>query len=233
MIGGDSLRIGLVGVGRMGKVLAGRMKEYADVCVFDRDPEKLAVVAEALELPVATGIDELADIGTVILAIPDREVVSLIKDFNLIQKPLVVINIATNVAQIVLEETALKHVRCTGVKLIGHAGEIAVGQRPAIIVNDKPADLVPLAQELFQPIGDIIVGKSDSVAAINTIAAQKALEAAVNIEETLINGGVTDSSVIKSAIRQVAAGIMKSYTNDDLGPFAREIVRAVRAKLKK
>lgn len=227
------MRIGLVGVGRMGKVLAGRMKEYADVCVFDRDPEKLAVVAEELDLPVAAGIDELADIGTVILAIPDREVVSLIKDFNLIHKPLVVINIATNVAQIVLEETALKHVRCTGVKLIGHAGEIAIGQRPAIIVNDKPADLVPLAQELFQPIGDIIVGKSDSVAAINTIAAQKALEAAVNIEETLINGGVTDSNVIKSAIRQVAAGILKAYTNDDLGPFAREIVRAVRAKLKK
>lgn len=227
------MRIGLVGVGRMGKVLAGRMKEYADICVFDRDPEKLAVVAEELDLPVAAGIDELADIGTVILAIPDREVVSLIKDFNLIHKPLVVINIATNVAQIVLEETALKHVRCTGVKLIGHAGEIAVGQRPAIIVNDKPADLVPLARELFQPIGDIIVGKSDSVAAINTIAAQKALEAAVNIEETLINGGVTDSSVIKSAIRQVAAGILKAYTNDDLGPFAREIVRAVRAKLKK
>ncbi len=92
---------------------------------------------------------------------------------------------------------------------------------------------MPLARELFEPIGDIIVGKSDSVTAVNTIAAQKALEAAVNIEETLINGGVTDSNVIKSAIRQVAAGILKAYTNDDLGPFAREIVRAIRAKLKR
>lgn len=227
------MRVGLVGVGRMGRVLAGRMKEYAEVCVFDRDPERLAVIAGELDVPVAAGIDELADIGIVILAVPDREVVSLIKDFNLIQKPLVVINIATNVAQIVLEETALKHVRCTGVKLIGHAGEVAMGQRPVIIVNDKPGDLVPLAQQLFEPIGDIIVGKSDSVTAINTIAAQKALEAAVNIEETLINGGVTDSNVIKSAIRQVASGIMKAYTNDDLGPFAREIVRAIRAKLKR
>lgn len=227
------MRIGLVGVGRMGRVLAGRMKEYAEVCLFDRDPERLAIVAQELELPVAAGIDELADVGTVILAVPDREVVSLIKDFNLIHKPLVIINLATNVAQMVLEETALKHVRCTGVKLIGHAGEIAMGQRPAIIVNDKPGDLVPIAQELFTPIGDIIVGKSDSVTAINTIAAQKALEAAVNIEETLISGGVTDSNVIKSAIRQVAAGILKAYTNDDLGPFAREIVRAIRAKLKR
>lgn len=217
----------------MGRTLANRMKEYAEVWVFDRDPERLAVIAEELGVPVAAGIDELADIGTVILAVPDREVVSLIKDFNLIQKPLVVINIATNVAQIVLEETALKHVRCTGVKMIGHAGEIAMGQRPVIIVNDRPGDLVPLARELFEPIGDIIVGKSDSVTAVNTIAAQKALEAAVNIEETLINGGVTDSNVIKSAIRQVAAGILKAYTNDDLGPFAREIVRAIRAKLKR
>ena len=227
------MRIGMVGVGRMGKVLASRLKECSEILLFDRDPDRLAKIAEELDLPVAAGIDELAEIGVVIMAVPDREVVSLIKDFNLIKKPLVVINIATNVAQIVLEETALKHVRCTGVKLIGHAGEIAMDQRPVIIVNDKPADLVPLARELFEPIGDIIVGKSDSVTAINTIAAQKALEAAVNIEETLISGGVTDSNVIKSAIRQVAAGIMKAYTHDDLGPFAREIVRAIRAKLKK
>lgn len=217
----------------MGRVLAGRMKEYAEVLIFDRDPERLAVVAGELAVPVAAGIEELADIGTVILAIPDREVVSLIKDFNLIKKPLVVINIATNVAQLVLEETAQKHVRCTGVKMICHAGEITVEQRPVVIINDKPADLIPLARELFEPIGDILVGKADSVTAINTIAAQKALEAAVDIEETLIRGGVTDSNVIKSAIRQVAAGILKAYTADDLGPFAREIVRAIRAKLKK
>lgn len=227
------MRIGLIGVGRMGKVLAGRMREYAEVCVFDRDPEKLAVVSHELELPVATGFDELAEIGLVVLTVPDREVVSLIKDFNLIQKPLIVINLATNVAQIVLEETALPHVRCTGVKLIGHAGEIGLGERPVIIANDRPADLVPIARELFEPIGEVIVGKSDSVTAINTIAVQKALEAAVAIEETLISGGVTDSLVIQSAIRQVAAGIMKAYTQDDLGPFAREIVRAIRAKMKR
>ncbi|MCX7779914.1 MAG: NAD(P)-binding domain-containing protein [Negativicutes bacterium] len=227
------MRIGLVGVGRMGMVLAARLREYADVLIFDRDPDRLALVAEELNLPVAAGLDELADAGVVILAVPDREVISLIKDFNLIKKPLSVFNVATNVAQMVLEEAAAKHVRCTGVKLIGHANEIALGQRPVIIINDKPAELVPVAEELFAPLGDIIIGKADSVTAINTIAAQKALEAAVAIEETLIGGGVTDSNVIKSAIRQVAAGILKAYTNDDLGPFAREIVRAVRAKLKK
>jgi hypothetical protein len=217
----------------MGRALAMRLKEYTDLVVFDRDPERLAIIAEELDLPIAAGIDELAEIGIVILAVPDREVISLLKDFNLIKKPLVAINIATNVAQIVLEETAASHVRCTGVKLIGHAQELALGQRPVIIVNDKPADLVPLAEELFSPVGDVIVGKADSVTAINTVAVQKALEAAVHIEETLINGGVTDSAVIGSAIRQVAAGVLKSYSNDDLGPFAREIVRAIRAKLKK
>lgn len=232
-MGGDDLRIGLVGVGRMGKVLASRLKEFNDLIIFDRDAEQLAVVAKELRVRIAAGLDELADTGMIILAVPDREVISLIKDFNLIKKPMVVVNIATNVAQMMLEETAASHVCCTGVKFIGHAGEIAGGERPVVIVNDRPARLVPLVETLFSSVGDVIVGKADSVSAINTIAAKKALEAAVMIEETLISGGVTDSKVIRSAIRQVAAGIMKAYSDDDLGPFAREIVRAVRANFKK
>lgn len=145
--------------------------------------------------------------------------------------PLVVINIATNVAQHVLEETAAKQVKCIGVKFIGHAGEMSLGLNPVIIIDDRPEELVGFAKEVFAPVGQLVVGKADIVSLINTMSAEKALEAAVNIEEGL--KGIASPEIINSAIRQVAAGILKAYADRDLGPFARQVVHAVRSKLKK
>lgn len=227
------MQVGLIGIGRMGRVLAKRLKDHVELTIYDRDPENMAATQRELGVRVASGLEDLAGLGAVILAVPDPEVINCIKDFNQLKTPMIIINIATNVAQHVLEATAAKHVRCIGVKFVGHAGEMALGLTPVIIVNDRPAELAEVAKEIFAPVGHVMVGKADVVSYINTSAAEKALEAAVNIEEGLKQHGVTDPEIIKSAIQQVAAGILKAYADQDLGPFARQVVRAVKAKLKK
>lgn len=227
------MQVGLVGVGRMGRELARRLAARVDLTVYDRDPASLEAVCDELQINSAPSIEELAALGTVILAVPDLEVINCLKDFNQLKMPLVVINVATNVAQHVLEESAARHVRCIGVKFIGHAGEMTLGLDPVIIINERPAELVPLAQDIFSAVGPVVVGKADMVTSVNTLAAERALEAAVHIEESLLQQGVTSPDIVRSAIRQVAAGVLKAYADRDLGPFAREIVRAVRAKLKK
>lgn len=225
--------IGIVGIGRMGKVLAARLADYNTVRIYDRNPERVSLIAEAVGAMTAASLEEIAQCGTVILAVPDREVISCIKDFNLMKKDMVVINVATNVSQQVLENTAAPQVRCIGVKFVGHAGEMALGLDPVVIVNERPKDLAPIVQEIFSPVGHTIIGRADVVTDINTTAAEKALEAAVRIEDALRYQGIADPEIIKSAIRQVAAGILKAFADDDLGPFAREIVRAVKAKMNK
>lgn len=227
------MQVGLIGVGRMGRELARRLKDHVELTVYDRDAAFLATVQNELGIPAAASIDDVAALGTVILAVPDPEVINCIKDFNQLGTSITVINIATNVAQHVLDETAAPPVRCIGVKFVGHAGEMSLGLDPVIIVNSRPAELVPVVREIFAPVGHLVVGKADIVSFINTTAAEKALEAAVYIEEGLRQQGVTDPDIVKSAIRQVAAGVLKAYADQDLGPFARQIVRAVRAKMKK
>lgn len=227
------MQVGLIGIGRMGKVLAHRLARHVDLTLYDRDPEFLATVAKELGLPTAASLEDIAVLGTVILAVPDPEVINCIKEFNQLRQSLVVINIATNVAQHVLDESSSKQVRCIGVKFVGHAGEMALGLDPVIIINEKPPELVPLARSIFESVGPVVVGKADLVTYINTTAAEKALEAAVYIEEGLRQQGVSEQQIIKSAIRQVAAGVLKAYADQDLGPFARQIVRAVRAKMNK
>jgi len=227
------LQVGLIGVGRMGKELARRLKGHVELTIYDRDSVLLEIVANELGLTTAASMEDLAGLGTVILAVPDPEVINCIKDFNQLKLPLIAINIATNVAQHVLEETAARHVKCIGVKFVGQAGEMALGIDPVIIINERPAELTAMVADIFAAAGQVLVGKADVVGFINTIAAEKALEAAVYIEEGLQQQGVTNPAIIKSAIRQVAAGIMKAYADQDLGPFARQIVRAVRARQKK
>lgn len=227
------MKIGLIGVGRMGKALTARLADHFDLTIFDRDTSLLTAVAEEYGLQVGTSIEDMSNLGTVIMAVPDREVISCIKTFNQIQQPLKLINIATNVDRNILREMPAKHVQCISAKIISQADEMMLGQRPVIVIDERPPELVPLAQEIFAGVGEVIVGKADLVSMINTIAAERILTAAVNIEESLLQQNIADPAIIKAAIRQVAVGILKAYADSNLGPFAREIVQVVRSKMRK
>lgn len=226
------MEIGLVGVGRMGKVLAQLLAGHVTLCLFDRNGEAMNEVATRLNIRTVTQLEDIITTQTVILAVPDHEVVSCIKVFNQIKSPLRVINIATNVDQSMLESIAAPHVQCICIKIIGHADEIALGQRPVIVVNESPLALVPEMVDIFQHVGQVLIGRADVVQFINSIAAEKALEAAVGIEETLKQHQITNPLIINSAIGQVASGIIKAYADGNMGPFAREIVQSVRKKTK-
>lgn len=227
------MSIGLVGVGRMGAVLAKILAGHVDLCLFDRNTEKMQMVAKELNVSTVNNLEELVKIGTIILAVPDSEVLRCIKLFNQIKEPITVINIATNVSQDMVEQMAAPHVKCICIKFIGHASEMALGFRPVIIVNQLPADIVPQMVEIFQNVGPVLVGRSDIVHTINTIAVEKAIEAAVGIEEALKQQQITDEVTVKGAIRQVAAGMLKSYADGNMGPFAREIAQTVKSKIGK
>ena len=116
------------------------------------------------------------------------------------------------------------------VKIIGHAGEMSCGARPVIVVDQVEDAPVHTAREIFSLAGNVVVGEADQVKQINSIATEEALKAAVTVEEALRRAGVEDPDMVKSALTQVLTGVVKAYAADDLGPFARGIVRALRDK---
>ncbi|MDU4961902.1 MAG: NAD(P)-binding domain-containing protein [Sporomusaceae bacterium] len=226
------MRISIVGIGRMGRVLAARLAETAELTLYDADTERAAEVAAVVGARAAVSLEDAAQAEAVILALPDQEVIACLSKLNLVPRTsLTVINIATNLARTTFAAAAAPHIRCVSAKFVGHAAEMAAGARPVIIVDNADPELTELAATLFAGVGDVLTGDSDWVAAINTIAAEKALEAAVLIEERLRYRGFADPAIAKSAIGQVAAGIIKAYAVDDLGPFARKVVNSVREKL--
>ncbi len=226
------MHIGLIGVGRMGRALAAKLVDHVILCVYDREFSKMEALANGLNVSNAEGMEQIARLGTVILAVPDSEVINCINIFNNMPHPVTVINVATNVKQKTLEETAASHVKCIGVKFVGHAGEMLLGQRPVVIVDERVPELVPRVEEIFQLVGQVIVGDSDIVSEINTIAAEHVLAAGVHIEAGLRQQNITNPIIIRSAIRQVAAGTLKAFADGNLGPFAQEIVHNIQEKVK-
>lgn len=226
------MKVGLIGVGRMGTVLANRLKSNVEITIYDKDSECIKKKAHELGVNYVVEMEELLDRDVIILAIPDREILACIQEFNTMGNSINLISIATNVAQRTLDETAAEQVKCIAVKFIGQADEILAGDNPVIVINSCPAELVPVAKAVFHSLGQILVGEADMVTRINNLTARKVIEAAVMIEEELRQEGYTQDFLISTAIRQVGAGVLKVYSYNNLGPFGREIVQQVRAKLK-
>lgn len=225
------MKAGIIGAGRMGKILAQRLATQHEVFLYDDDPAAAEATAQALGLRAAASlIGEAAD--ALVLAVPDAAVKPCIEMLLAQQTTAAVFSVATNISREILAEMAGPTLQCQNVKIIGHAGEMSRGGQPVIVVDEADPALAKVAAELFAPVGRVVVAAADLVKTINVIATEQALKAAVAIEQALRAAGIDDPAMLDGALSVVAPGVLKAYAEDDLGPFARGIVSALRDKTK-
>ena len=223
------MRIGVLGTGRMGRILAERFAVGHEVVLYDVNPDSAKPVAESLGLKSAASLAEL-EVDAAVLAVPDNAIKACVENMKETARQWKVFSIATNISREMLATFADSRVSILNVKIIGHAGEMSSGARPVIVVDQGEDAPVQTAREIFSLAGNVVVGEADQVKQINSIATEEALKAAVAVEEALRRAGVEDPDMVKSALTQVLTGVVKAYAVDDLGPFARGIVRALRDK---
>ncbi len=226
------MRIGMIGAGRMGRILAARMALEHEVVMYDADVSGAKKVADALRLTAVASLAEM-NVDAVVLAVPDSAVESCIMKLRDVDKPWTVFSVATNISREMLAAMAEEKVSCLNVKIIGHAGEMSRGQNPVVVIDEGAIDIVRGAQQIFASVGTVLVGNADQVKRINSVATEEALKAAVAIERELLLAGITDPEKLRGALSQVAPGVLRSYAEDDLGPFARGIVKALHDKTEK
>ena len=221
------MKAGIIGAGRMGKILAQRLAMQHEVFIYDADPAAVEAAAQALGLRAAASLTgEAAE--ALVLAVPDAAVKPCIEMLLAQQTTAVVFSVATNISREILAEMAGAALRCLNVKIIGHAGEMSRGGQPVIVVDKADPALAAVAAELFAPVGSVVVAEADLVKTINVIATEQALKAAVAIEQALCAAGIDDRKMMDGALSVVAPGVLKAYAEDDLGPFARKIIAALR-----
>ena len=223
------MRIGMIGTGRMGRILAERMATVHEVVLYDADPAVAQSIASSMGVGMAESLAKL-DVEAVVLAVPDDAVETCVKALRAAEKRLPLFNVATNISREMLASFDGSQGCCLNVKIIGHAGEMSRGARPILVVDGSGFGLGEMACRIFAPVGDVVVGEADKVKQINCIATEAALKAGVALEQSLQRAGVSDVQMIRAALSLVATGVLRAYAEDDLGPFARGIVKALRDK---
>lgn len=222
------MKIGIVGIGHMGKNISRRLAAHFELVLYNRTYEKALNWAEQIGAQAVRTLTELQDCEIILLVLPAKETANCVRLFNQWTRPVQLVNLATSVPCRELQAIAAKHVQILCAKIISHAVEMDRNEKPLIIVDTEPAALSEQVLEVMSYAGDVLPGDTDLVGRVNTIAARLALESCIELEARIRKTGVTDERIIKQAMAQVAPGTMKACALGLLGPFALDIVEQIK-----
>ncbi len=212
----------------MGEILAESISKNHLVTIYDQDEEKGRQAARRAGCRHGRPADVLPAAEVVILALPPAGTAPALASISsLLRSDAVVINIATTVGKEDLRPLLKGPVHLVGAKIVGHYREMR--ERPAILVDADTGKGREAAFNLFSDLGDVVPGDERLVQLINTVATREAFRSAVRIEDQLREAGI-GPDLIKSALRVVAAGSIKSYAEGDTGPFAMELLKEIRSQ---
>jgi len=217
--------VSVVGCGRMGSFLAERFNSDYELIVVDKNLNAATRLSNKLKCLGSNSYDVLDDADIIVLALPTEVMVEAVKQIiQKLTKSPVVVNIATTASDTEIEKTLKKNINLISAKIIGHAAEMRKGERPIIII-DESKDLKTKLEvaRLFSKVGTVVFGNVQQVALINTVSSEEGIKTALRIKERLLKQNVPEQ-LIDFAIRNVAAGTMKAFTEGNIGPFAQKII---------
>jgi len=215
----------IIGSGRMGSFLARKLSGNYQVYVYDRVREAAESLSQSSNALVVDKT-ELNKADLVILALATDIIPQAIEEVDSYLAPgAVLVNIATTFSHIDLNTKRNK----VSAKIVGHAKEMALGEKPVIVIEGDDNASKEMVKGVFQNIGNVFEAPTNLVSKINTISSRFGIIAALEIKKALGEMDI-EEEIITAAIRNVAAGTMKAFAVGDVGPFAINIINEFQAK---
>jgi len=220
----------LVGVGRMGRLVANSLASRVDLVLVGRDPARMQALARDCGARTAPLTTDFAGAEAVVLALPGEVTVEVLASIApRIPADAVVINVATSVLR--------KHLgglvpdeQLAAAKFVGHYYDMEAGGQALIVVEAGSQRAEQYARQLMSHCGPVVAGQEAWVLAANKIAAEEGVRAAIRIQQRLEEAGVPES-VISPAVTGVSCGCIRAFRDGKLGPFGQVIADRVRAEL--
>jgi 3-hydroxyisobutyrate dehydrogenase-like beta-hydroxyacid dehydrogenase len=209
----------------MGSVVASRLPFETEITIIDSNFKLAQEVAGKVSGRAFSGYEGAADADMVMLVLPKQAVNEAVeKLLEIVKEGTIILNMATSGYVLPELHRQRKGVFIYDAKIIGHAGSILRGEPGIIVVNCFDQEKFELIKRLLAGFGKIEQGDSSLVERINILSSTEGIRTAVNLKKKLQEMNVPDEW-INVAIRTVCAGTMKSFTENDLGHFAQELVK--------
>lgn len=215
----------VIGAGRMGSVVAARLPRDTRKIIYDKDGHKAEQLAAQIDGKWAKSLEEASQAELILIVLPAPAVNEVIERIlETVKEGTIILNMATAAHLEPGLRQKRQHVYIYDAKIIGHAASISRGEPGIIVINCYDSERFALLKEQLAGFYKVEQGDSDLVERINTLSSTEGIKAAVSLRQELRNLQAPEEW-INVAIRTVCAGTMKSFAEDDLGHFARELVK--------
>jgi len=225
------LKVAVIGAGRMGSVVGRQLPDDVEKLIIDINEAKAKVLAEEIGGSYASTLDaaKMADVIAVML--PTPEIDAVVNQLVRVAKDgAIIMNMATNGT--VDEKVREKNDRIIIVdtKIIGHAMSMVQGSPAYVVVKTEDQVLLEKIQYVLPGFTKVLMGNVDIIPEIAKIGSSEGIRAAIMVRKLLKRYNIPkDWEDI--VIYTVCAGTMRSYVENDLGHFAKELAERLEAEL--
>jgi pyrroline-5-carboxylate reductase len=204
--------IGIVGVGRLGTVLAARLNMIGPILVHDLDP---AAERRACRLPgitVSSMSEMAARVDVVLICTPDNAIVGLLEELAMAElaRPVYAILATAITAERWAEIAHISRLRVVAVKVIGQFTAIECGLPALFVTESKDKTAVSILRNVLSGLGPLVQGPEDMVRHINRLAATQALIAGRLLNE-YCRSLELPTAWAEAAVKNVLVGTLLDY----------------------
>lgn len=211
----------IVGAGRMGRALAGRIGPGHQVVLVSRHPTRFTTPDGRV---LAAGRDPAAAraCAVVLLAVPAPEVERALGWIApVLPDGVLIANLAT---ELLTRDLAWPGLRLVGCKIVGQSGEIARGVPAALIVTGAREAERALLTEVLRRVGVVIDAPEELVAGVNELVARHMVAAYLTLVQALDQLELPESAS-HAAVNNLAPGTWRAVVSGNTGPFLRKIMQ--------
>ncbi|MFJ2744548.1 hypothetical protein ACIO3O_33400 [Streptomyces sp. NPDC087440] len=232
---GGITTVGIAGTGRLGTVLAARLKDRFSLFLYDTDRAAARRAATATGLPLADA-ETLVTADAVLLCVPPERTEPALHALarhavRTGRRPLFV-SLATSVPtarlrSLLADDADLAGLAVAGLKPVCQFAALAHGV-PTVLVTEDTGRLDEL-RHLAQGLGTVLAGEENLVGPVNRAATKAALRACAALTEELTDQGVP-LPLVAAAVRNVLAGTALDHPPAPDNPYTRSVLTELAAE---
>lgn len=222
------MKIGVLGCGKMGSVIAKKLLEEDFKLLVDRNIEKLEKLSEGLNCSYSTDIEILKDAEVVLVILPQPQVDENVEKLcAILNDKSIILNMSTNGSVDDKIKENNKNINIVETKIIGQSSMIEKFDFPsAIIIGSEDKDIVDKIKYVFKNFPYVESGDVAKVPAAVSLATREAIVACMDLKSKLEELDI-DKSWQEALFKCVLNGTIGSFMDGTLGPFARKIVEEI------
>lgn len=222
------MKIAVIGLGRMGALVAQRLPQSVEKLLIDRDPERAEAAAGQFGGTAAAPAGA-AEADVLLFVLPAEATADAVAEAAAIVKPgALLVNMATNGAIPPGLAEGRPDASFVEAKIIGHAGAMRAGAQGIVVAGVGDGAVLDTLRFLLSGLGRVEPGDPALVPLVNTVGSSEGIRAAVGCRKQLAALRVPEEWA-DTVISVVCAGTMAAYVADDLGGFARALADRLEA----